>query len=129
MNESPPPPSTYVVTINTALAPQMVEDLKQQGFDISIPPNTIFSAKKNGVACTLYKSGKLTVQGKKMGAFIEFYLEPQILKTFTYNYQNENEEADLDLTGRIGIDESGKGDFFGRFALPASLPKANRSAS
>lgn len=113
MNESPPPPSTYVVTINTTLAAQMVEDLKQQGFDISIPPNTIFAAKKNGVACTLYKSGKLTVQGKKMGAFIEFYLEPQILKTFTYNYQNEIETTNLDLTGRIGIDESGKGDFFG----------------
>ena len=94
-------------------ATKMIEDLKSQGFEISIPPYTVFSAKKKGISCTLYQSGKLTVQGKEMGPFIEFYLEPEILQSFQYSYQN----LDIDKTGRIGIDESGKGDFFGPLCI------------
>lgn len=115
--ESTPPSATFVATVNISLATQMVKDLKQQGFEISIPPHTIFSAKKKGVSCTLYKSGKLTVQGKEMGSFIEFYLEPEILKSFEYSYQKEIIDPEVDLTGRIGIDESGKGDFFGPLCI------------
>lgn len=114
MNESKkklPTSSTFVAAINPSLAPKMMEDLKQQDFELSTPPYTIFSAKKKGVSCTLYQSGKLTVQGKEMGQFIEFYLEPHILKTFSYTYVNVDE--DLNKTPHIGIDESGKGDFFG----------------
>lgn len=103
--------STFVAAINTLLAPQMIEDLKAQGFELSAPMHTIFSAKKKGVSCTLYQSGKLTVQGKDMGDFLEFYLEPNILKTFSYTYAKA--DVNLNKTGRIGIDESGKGDFFG----------------
>jgi ribonuclease HIII len=91
----------------------MVADLKKQGFEISIPPYTLFSAKKKGVSCTLYQSGKLTVQGKEMASFIEFYLEPEILQSFHFTYQ----ELDIDKTARIGIDESGKGDFFGPLCI------------
>lgn len=106
-------PSTYVTTLDVKNAPKLLADLKEQGFEITIPAHTIFSAKKTGVSCTLYKSGKLTVQGKEMGAFLEFYLEPVILGTFTHTYP----ELELDHTGRIGIDESGKGDFFGPLCI------------
>lgn len=114
MSDKIPSSNIFVTTIDTTLAPRLVHDLKEQGFEITIPAYTHFAAKKKGVSCTLYQSGKLTVQGKEMGAFIEFYLEPSILHTFTYTHK----EASLDTTGldrtpRIGIDESGKGDFFG----------------
>jgi ribonuclease HIII len=91
----------------------MIKDLKDQDFEISQPPYTTFSAKKKGVSCTLYTSGKLTVQGKDMGPFLEFYLEPTILKTFTYTYKDAIDGSQTDTTTHIGIDESGKGDFFG----------------
>ncbi len=107
-------PSTYVVTVDVSIAPRMINDLKSQGFELSKPAYTIFSARKKGVSCTLYESGKLTVQGKDSPAFIEFYLEPEVLGTFTYGTAaNET----LDLTPRIGIDESGKGDFFGPLCI------------
>lgn len=106
-------PSIFVTTVDIAIANKLLTDLKEQDFEITIPAYTIFSAKKKGVSCTLYKSGKLTVQGKEMGAFLEFYLEPQILGTFTHTYQ----DLGLDKTGRIGIDESGKGDFFGPLCI------------
>lgn len=107
-------PSTFVAQVNTSLANRLIQDLKKQSFEITNPPYTHFSAKKKGVVCTLYHSGKLVVQGKEKGEFIEFYLEPQILKTFTYTHKELSDEgAILDQTARIGIDESGKGDFFG----------------
>ena len=104
---------TFVATVDTSLAPQLTTDLKQQGFEITKPVHTIFQAKKKGVSCTFYISGKLTVQGKDKNDFIEFYLEPQILKTFSF----KNTVYLLDKTPRIGIDESGKGDFFGPLCI------------
>jgi ribonuclease HIII len=47
--------------------------------------------------------------------FVEFYLEPEILKQFSLSHP----EAYLDLTPRIGMDEAGKGDFFGPLCVAA----------
>lgn len=106
-------PNIFVTTIDLALAEKLINDLKKQGFTLSVPAYTIFSAKKPGVSCTLYQSGKLTVQGKEMRPFIEFYLEPEVLQSFTFSHPTAN----LDLAARIGIDESGKGDFFGPLCI------------
>jgi ribonuclease HIII len=105
--------SCFVAQINLDLADKLKDGLQEQGFELSHPPYTLFQGKKKGIICTLYTSGKLTVQGKDMGSFIQFYLEPEILHTFAFGYEN----IDLDLTPRIGIDESGKGDFFGPLCI------------
>src|SRR5690348_5948122 len=97
----------FTTKIDLSLAPKLEEDLKAQGFILSKPPYTLFSAKKKGVSCTLYESGSLMVQGKEMDSFMEFYLEPEILHSFTYSHP----EAHLDLKPHIGMDEAGKGDF------------------
>jgi ribonuclease HIII len=104
---------SFVAQIDLNLADQLKEGLRDQGFELSQPPYTLFQGKKKGVTCTLYTSGKLMVQGKEMKPFIEYYLEPEILKSFTFGY----ETVQLDLTPRIGVDESGKGDFFGPLCI------------
>lgn len=101
--------NSFVATIDVALAEKLKGDLLEQGFTLAVPPYTLFSAQKKGVSCTLYQSGKLVVQGKEKQEFISFYLEPEILQNLTFSYP----ELHTDLTPRIGIDESGKGDFFG----------------
>lgn len=105
--------SCFVAQIDLKLAERLKADLIEQGFELSCPQYTLFSAQKKGVSCTLYTSGKLTVQGKEMSEFITFYLEPQILQAFTFSHP----EAHIDMTARIGIDESGKGDFFGPLCI------------
>lgn len=107
--------NTYVAQIDLKLAKQMQADLKDAGFEFSQIPYAIFSAKKTGVTCVLYESGKVVVQGKDMAEFIEFYLEPQILKKFTFTY----EDTGLNLEPHIGVDESGKGDYFGPLCVAA----------
>lgn len=108
-NKKNTPDPCFVATIDLNLAEKLQNDLVEQGFSITQPAYTLFSAQKKGVSCTLYTSGKLTVQGKEKGPFIEFYLEPEILQSVSFSYP----EASIDLTTRIGIDEAGKGDFFG----------------
>ena len=105
----------FTAEINLSLAKKLEEDLRGHGFELSKPPYTVFSAKKKGLSCTLYESGKLTVQGKEMDSFIEFYLEPEILGEFKFSHP----VAHLDLTPHIGMDEAGKGDFFGPLCVAA----------
>lgn len=105
----------FTASIDLSLGDKLKEDLPQQGFTLSQPPYTIFAAKKPGISCTLYESGKLVVQGKEMGPFIEFYLEPEILRAFHFSHP----EVHLDLKARIGMDEAGKGDFFGPLCVAA----------
>ncbi len=103
----------FVTTLTQSQAKKLQQALVTQGFQLSQPPYTIFSAKKPNLSCTLYTSLKLTVQGKGMREFIEFYLEPEILKNTIYTHA----EHVVDKTGRIGVDEAGKGDFFGPLCI------------
>jgi len=116
--------SPFSTTIDVKLADKLLQDLQQQEFEISKPPHTFFSAKKKGVICTLYLSGKLVVQGKEMASFIEFYLEPHILGTFKFT----NPMVNVDTKAHIGIDESGKGDFFGPLCIAGVFVKSDQFA-
>lgn len=106
--------SCFVTTIDLKLKDQLHQDLIDQGFTLTTPAYTFFSAKKKGISCTLYTSGKLMVQGKEMDEFIRFYLEPQILQAFTYSIPES-----ANIAERIGVDEAGKGDFFGPLCIAA----------
>ena len=103
----------FVTEIDLALASQIKEHLLSQGFELTVPPYSIYAAKKQGVSLTLYQSGKLVVQGKDKDSLIQYYLEPEILKSLDYSYP----AASLDKTPRIGIDEAGKGDYFGPLCI------------
>ncbi len=107
--------TTFTAKVDIHLAEKLLADLPQQGFELTKPPYTVFAAKKKGVSCTLYESGNLVVQGKDMQEFIEFYLEPEILQAFHFSHP----EAHLNLTPHIGMDEAGKGDFFGPLCVGA----------
>lgn len=112
-NEKKTTPSCFVTKIDTQLADKITHDLKDMGFEFSKPPYTIFSAKKKGVSVSLYQSGKLMIQGKEMGELMEFYIEPEILKSFTFSHPEEY----VDKSPHIGSDEAGKGDFFGSLCV------------
>lgn len=120
MKEKPAP--CFVTTIDTQLAPKLQQELRDQGFSITHPPYTLFSAQKTGVSCTLYTSGKLTVQGKDKAEFIQFYLEPEILHSLAFSHP----QTMVDGTPRIGVDEAGKGDFFGPLCVAGVFANEER---
>jgi ribonuclease HIII len=106
----------FVTKLDLSKARKLRAALEERGFALSQPAYTLFAGRKPGVSCTLYESGKLVVQGKEMGEFIEFFLEPEILETVGYGY----ESLEIDRSPRMGSDEAGKGDFFGPLVV-ASL--------
>ncbi len=116
------PSPCFVATIDLQLTEKLREDLISQGFELSKPPYTIFAAQKKGISCSLYLSGKITVQGKDKADFLLYYLEPEILKSLAFSYPEEK----IDFKPHIGIDESGKGDFFGPLCIAGVYASADQ---
>jgi ribonuclease HIII len=78
-------------------------------------PYARFAFESDKTNIVFYESGKLVVQGKGTAEFVEFVLEPEILKEVKMGYETIL-NPDL-LLPRIGVDESGKGDFFGPLSI------------
>ena len=78
-------------------------------------PYARFAFESPKANIVFYESGKLVVQGKGTQEFIEFVLEPEVLKQAKLGYETIL-NPDL-LQPRIGVDESGKGDFFGPLCI------------
>jgi ribonuclease HIII len=78
-------------------------------------PYARFAYESDKCNVVFYESGKLVVQGRGTQEFIEFVLEPEILKEVKLGYETVL-NPDL-LLPRFGVDESGKGDFFGPLCI------------
>ena len=107
--------NSMVYTLTAEQAAQLKDILEQRGWEMSVIPYSIFKASGEKVSVVAYESGKLVVQGKNAQDFIEFTLEPEILHTFGTLLPPEPSAEDLSPHG--GIDESGKGDFFGPLVI------------
>jgi len=104
------------MTSHTAkLTPGQAETLRgilaKRDFESAAVPHAVYSFKRPGLSVTWYESGKLLAQGKGTREFVEFTLEPEVLGQATLGYELETQPEQLEP--RIGVDESGKGDFFG----------------
>ncbi len=63
----------------------------------------------------MYRSGKLVIQGKGTTDFVQFYLEPCLVGEARLGYEHLLDPTML--AERIGVDESGKGDYFGPLVI------------
>src|SRR2546430_3599361 len=105
------PLTSYTCTLAEPEARALEEYLRAHGYEFRQAPYARFAAEKEKVNVVFYESGKLVVQGKGTQDFVEFVLEPGILKQARLGYETVlNPEL---LLPRLGVDESGKGDFFG----------------
>ena len=81
-------------------------------------PYSIIAADGDHCRVVLYQSGKCVVQGKGAQDFVTFTLEPLVLLSAQVGYEDvHNPEA---LAPHIGVDESGKGDFFGPMVIASA---------
>jgi len=78
-------------------------------------PHTTIAVEGNHCRINLYKSGKCLIQGKGAKEWVTFVLEPQILMDVRIGY-DEILAPELSQP-HMGIDESGKGDFFGPLVI------------
>ncbi len=105
------PLTSHTCKLTDAQATELRVYLRDHDFEFREVPYARFAGSSPKVNVVFYESGKLVVQGKGTGEFVEFVLEPVILKEARVGYEAVlNPEL---LLPRIGVDESGKGDFFG----------------
>ena len=107
------PITSYTIPITT----DQLENLRKiltasADFEFVEKPYAIFSAKKEKLNVTVYEKGpKVLVQGRLTEEFVKNILEPEILGEARIGRE---EELDPEMfQPHIGVDESGKGDFFG----------------
>jgi len=111
------PLTIYTAKLTDAQAASLEKFLRENDYKFRAVPYARFAGEKEKTNVVFYESGKLVVQGKGTQDFVEFVLEPQILQEVKLGYETVlNPEL---LVPRIGVDESGKGDFFGPLCIAA----------
>ena len=107
--------STFTYKLTAEQGATLDGILKRLNYQYREVPHTNFAAAKEKVNLAWYTSGKLVIQGKGAQEFIEFVLEPEVLMEARLGYEDVL-NPDM-LLPRIGVDESGKGDFFGPLCI------------
>ena len=108
--------NSYTHPLSLGQATKLRELLERLGFEFSPKEYTLFFAQKNRLSVAVYEKGpKVLVQGRGVEEFVQFELEPKILGEAKLGY----EEVHLPemFEPHFGVDESGKGDFFGPLAI------------
>ncbi len=96
------------------------EKFKQAGAKFTQPQYSEFQARLDGIVATFYTSGKLLVQGGNIENFLTEFLN---IKSTQVNALQTSLSLNLEERPypHIGVDESGKGDFFGPLCVAGVL--------
>src|SRR6266853_6696357 len=90
--------------------------LEKLGFEFSPKEYMLLFAQKNQLRLAVYEKGpKVLVQGRDVEAFVQFELEPKILGEARLGYEEVHSPEMFEP--HFGVDESGKGDFFGPLVI------------
>ncbi|MDB4720973.1 ribonuclease HIII [Verrucomicrobiales bacterium] len=122
------PINSYTHPLNLDQVNELREILEHENFEFKTKEYTIFSANKDHLNISVYQKGpKVLIQGKKTEEFVRFTLEPRILGEAKLGYEEElNPEM---FEPHFGIDESGKGDFFGPLVIAGAYTDKNLTRS
>jgi ribonuclease HIII len=104
-------PHSFTFELNGQQADTLLGICKARGFEPYSVNYTRYAFRGNGFSVAMYNSGKLVLQGKEAADFVTFTIEPQITKEFLLG--NESILHPEIFRPHAGLDESGKGDFFG----------------
>ena len=116
LNVSFSPVNSYTQPLTHEQAGRLHILLDELGFVFSPKPYTIFFAQKDKLSVAVYEKGpKVLLQGKGIEDFVTFELEPKILGVARLGYEELHSPEMFEP--HFGIDESGKGDFFGPLVI------------
>ncbi len=120
--------NSYVTKVTKEQIIKLEEILRNSSWELSELPHAYWKAKSAKCNIVAYNSGKLVVQGKGTEDFVLFILEPRITGVAQFGYEDVSEPKAEDIIDPIliplphaGIDESGKGDFFGHLTIACAF--------
>jgi len=112
--------TSYVCKVDEKQIEQLRDYLDERSWEFKEMQYAHWKAVKDKTNIVAYNSGKLTVQGKGTEEFVLFVLEPEILKTSGFGYEEKIAKIETPEEAFFphgGVDESGKGDFFGPLVI------------
>jgi ribonuclease HIII len=110
------PLTLYTSPLTAPQAATLKSILLRENWTFTPKPYTLFYAQKNKLTVAAYEKGpKVVVQGKGTGEFVTFTLEPEVLGEAKLGYEEVHNPERFEP--HFGIDESGKGDFFGPLVI------------
>ena len=108
--------NSYTHALTADQATKLRALLAERGFEFAPRPYTIFFAQKDKLSVAVYEKGpKILLQGKGIEEFVQFYLEPEVLGEAKLGYEEVHSPEMFEP--HFGVDESGKGDFFGPLVI------------
>jgi ribonuclease HIII len=110
--------NVFSTSIDLGAEPELRARLEKMRFEFRSVNHAHWSARKDGLSVTLFKSGKLLIQGNGADALAEEIL-PSAQKIDGLEHLG-------DIHSWIGTDEAGKGDFFGPLVVAALHVEKNR---
>lgn len=120
--------TTFTTMLTDAQAGRLESILEEKKWERKEVPYARFSFVGPSLLVTVYeKKNKLLLQGKGTDDFIEFTLEPQV--TGLLPVPEETEEEGGRMEAHFGIDESGKGDYFGPLVVAGVYVDGSISAT
>jgi ribonuclease HIII len=106
----------HVCPLTAVQAEKLRGILSARGWKFAERPYMLYFAESEKVNVSVYEKGpKIVVAGRGTEEFITFLLEPEILGEAKLGY--EEVHAPEMFAPHFGIDESGKGDFFGPLVI------------
>ena len=110
--------NSYTIPLTPAQLAEAARLLREGNYRLRKVEHTVAAAEGEDCQIALYKSGKCLVQGRGAADWITFVLEPEVLHEARLGYEDVlNPEANAP---HMGVDESGKGDFFGPLVIAAA---------
>ncbi len=110
------PLTLYTSPLTPEQAAKLRAILVESGYKFEPKPYTLYYATKDKLNVAVYEKGpKVVLQGKGTEEFVTFRLEPEVLGAAKLGYEEENNPEMF--APHFGVDESGKGDFFGPLVI------------
>jgi ribonuclease HIII len=108
--------TSYTKPLTSDQATRLRALLAEAGWTFETKPYCLYAASRGKVNVLVYEKGpKVLVQGKETQDFVTNLLEPQVLGVAELGYEDVHHPEMFEP--HIGVDESGKGDFFGPLVI------------
>jgi ribonuclease HIII len=107
--------NSFTIKLTDEQQKKLIALLRSSSYSPVEVPHTQIAVDAGACRINLYHSGKCLVQGKGAEEWITFTLEPAVLGEARLGYEAVHDPESVQP--HMGIDESGKGDFFGPLVI------------
>lgn len=107
--------NSYTFVLTPEQQTKLISILAASRYTPAQVPHTQIAVSYDNCRINLYKSGKCLIQGKGADEWITFVLEPEVTGVARLGYEAVHDPESVQP--HMGIDESGKGDFFGPLVI------------